>query len=208
METFAVQFPEAMCSLAYRCCTPEHVTRLFPYGSPSRDVNDCRSHHQRQLSRYIEVLQMRLAPVRYDGQRATRCLARLAAMTCADLVQARIEALVPALECKDVFTVQGNQPEGARCGQPYDCAEGLSCKQPAHDHPGVCGQPPPGECPPSCPGGFCDSGTAGACVAGAPDGAACRSDVRCATRVCWGADPRLQQDGACGLPAGVCALQQ
>jgi hypothetical protein len=210
METFAVQYPRDFCALAYSCCAPEHVNRLFPYGSPNRDAEDCRGHLQGDLNRYVQVLKQRLAPVTYDGPRASRCLTRLATMSCADLVAARTERLQPAWECNGVFGIQGHSPVGAVCGQPYDCAPGLFCQQPAHDHPGVCRplSENPGACPASCPAGmFCTSETGAMCVAGAPDGAACRYDQTCASKVCWGADARLMQDGTCGVPAGVCAVR-
>jgi hypothetical protein len=210
METFAAQFPRDFCALTYRCCAPEDVSRLFPYGKPDRDVNDCNSHLQQEYTRDVEVLKMGLAPVHYDGQRASRCLARVATMTCADLVKLRTQTLEPEFECRDVFTVQGSQPLGARCGQPYDCAVGLSCDQPAHDAPGVCRRSSelPASCPSRCPSGMvCNSDTNAMCVAGTPNGGTCQYDFRCANAVCWGADVRLGQDGVCGVPAGVCALQ-
>jgi hypothetical protein len=193
MEDFARQYPAALCDLAYRCCSPADVDRLFPYTTAGGTADQCKELGRKDLTRLVEILQMRLPT-----------------MTCADLARARSESLDPPLECDQVFTIQGSQPLGARCGQPYDCAPGLACMQPAHDHPGVCRSlaEAPGSCPLSCPARtFCDSTTGGACVNGEPDGVPCQGDRRCASRVCWGYEPGVAQPGTCGLPAGTCALQ-
>jgi hypothetical protein len=211
METFAVQYARDFCALAYRCCAPEHVNRLFPYGSPNRDAEDCRQLMQGDLAQNVQVLRARLAPVTYDGPRATRCLARLATMSCADLVAARTELLQPPWECDSVFGLrQGSAPLDAACGKLDDCAPGLFCHELAQDHPGVCRplSENPGACPPACPAGmFCSFETGPLCVAGAADGAVCRDDRSCARKVCWGADPPLGQGGTCGLPASVCLIR-
>jgi hypothetical protein len=209
METFAAEYPPLYCGLVQRCCAPDQAVRLFSHGEPTWDAASCQSGRQRQLTRYGEVLRMRLAPITYDAQRAQRCLARLPGLSCAELVRWRTGTLDPALDCDTVFQVQGNQREGGRCVQPYDCAPGLACLSPAHDSPGVCRPTAqvPGACP-TCPAGaFCDTESKGMCLMGAPDGAACQIDHRCASRICWGADRRENRDGICGVPAGTCANQ-
>jgi hypothetical protein len=209
IDTFVAKFPTAFCTAVYRCCSPGDATRFFPYGMPDRGVDDCTQLLHDRTARYREVMQMQLAPITYDGVLAARCLERLAALTCADLVKARTEEL-PALECDSVFRIQGHQPLGARCLQPYDCAEGLACLQPAHDTPGVCRTlaEVPGACPASCPAhAFCNTTTDHLCVMGAAEGAGCRFDDECASKVCMGANRAASQPGTCGFPAGACAQQ-
>jgi hypothetical protein len=208
LETFVERYSQDYCALAYRCCAPEDARAIVLGGHAPATVDACTRSFRELHQQNIRLWRNRKAPLVYDGQRAQRCLARIATMTCAEMVRSRAESVYGPLECEGVFYTPRSKTLGTSCAlSEGDCASGLACLTYWGQEAGVCRPVAevPGLCPICAADAYCPSPDTG-CVPKAPDGASCRSATGCTAGICW-KDSAGSAAFSCGLPQGTCALQ-
>jgi hypothetical protein len=207
IETFVERYSEDFCNRVYDCCAPEQARLVALIGHSPSTAAACAQAVRKFQEQNIHLLRARQAPLDYHADRAQGCLDRVAAMTCAELVQARAQTAQAAVECEGIFHTRRSRPLDAPCSSTEgDCAQGLHCRTSAGDAlNGVCRPDAeiPSVCPACPPPTSCRVTDVATCVQRAPEGASCTDGFECASGLCW-----RPTDGAgtCGLPAGSCAL--
>jgi hypothetical protein len=190
IEKTATDFARAICSSAYKCCTPE---TLMGNQSAGMSEAECETKTAQDFRNQLQTMQdsENKGRSKFDQKQVDMCLEALRAATCDTLTSIRSLSGIP--ECDSTFATP-LVAAGATCGQDFECIGGVCQKEPMAWE-GVCvGGNATGvacadnnRCAPKliCDGrGTNDDATDDVCVAEQNNGATCVDGYDCKSRNC------------------------
>jgi hypothetical protein len=186
---FNSEYPQVLCSLAFRCCAPAERRGL------GASVEECAQGQRQTLDKMASLIAKGQVPFAFDAVAAQTCLNWIRPASCDDLSSLGSSA------CPGVY--RGYAALGQVCFDGTWCAAGLGCAFDGDEEAGRC-QVPGGEgaaCGLCRPDLWCDD-VSKTCQASRADGAACRLDRECRSGDCL--SPTPQSPGTCGPPPPVC----
>jgi hypothetical protein len=153
IEKTATDFSKAICSAAYKCCTPE---TLMGNDAAGMSEAECETKTADNFRRQLQTMQQseNKGRSKFDQKQVDACLGAIRASSCETLTSIRSLAGIP--ECNSTFATP-LVAAGATCGQDFECIDSVCEKEPM--------------------------AWEGVCTAGNAAGSACADDNRCAPKL-------------------------
>jgi len=190
IEKTATDFSKAICSAAYKCCTPD---TLMGNDAAGMSEAECETKTAANFRSQLQTMQdsENKGRAKFDQKQVDACLDALRAASCEMLTSIRSLSGIPA--CNSTFVT----PEvlvGGTCGQDFECMNSVCQKEPMAWE-GVCavGNATGAACADNnrcaqqliCDGrGTSDDASDDVCVAEQDNGAACVDGFDCKSRNC------------------------
>lgn len=167
IEKTATDFAKAICSSAYKCCTPE---TLMGNAAAGMSEAECETKTADNFRNQLQTMQdsENKGRSKFDQQQVDMCLEAIRAATCDALTSIRSLSGIPA--CNSTFAT----PEvlvGGTCGQDFECMNSVCQKEPM--------------------------AWEGTCAEGAPVGASCTTDHCAQNLACDPRDGNSDTDSVC-----------
>ena len=167
IEKTATDFSKAICSAAYKCCTPD---TLMGNSAAGMSEAECEMKTADNFRSQLQTMQdsENHGRSKFDQKQVDACLDALRAASCETLTSIRTLSGIP--ECNSTFAT----PEvfvGGTCGQDFECMNSVCLKQPMAWE-GTCGE-------------------------GAPIGASCTTDHCAQNLYCDPRDGNIDTDSVC-----------
>jgi hypothetical protein len=153
IEKTATDFSKAICSSAYKCCTPD---TLMGNDAAGMSEAECETKTATNFRSQLQTMQdsENKGRSKFDQKKVDACLDALRAASCGTLTSIRSLSGIP--ECNSTF-VTPLVAVGATCGQDFECIDSVCQKEPM--------------------------AWEGVCAAGNSTGAACADNNRCAPKL-------------------------
>lgn len=188
IEKTATDFAKAICSSAYKCCTPE---TLMGNDAAGMSEAECEMKTAANFRNQLQTMQdsENKGRSKYDQKQVDACLEALRAASCEMLTSIRSLSGIPA--CNSTFAAPEVQV-GGTCGQDFECMNSVCVKQPMAWE-GTCGEGAPigASCTTdhcaqnlSCDPRDANNDTDSVCVAEQDVGGPCIDNFDCKSRVC------------------------
>ena len=167
IEKTATDFSKAICSAAYKCCTPD---TLMGNDAAGMSEAECETKTADNFRGQLQTMQQseNKGRSKFDQKQVDACLAAIRGASCETLTSIRSLASIP--ECNTTFAT----PEvyvGGTCGQDFECMNSVCLKEPMAWE-GTCGE-------------------------GAPVGASCTTDHCAQNLACDPRDGNIDTDSVC-----------
>ena len=138
IEKTATDFSKAICSAAYKCCTPD---TLMGNSAAGMSEAECEMKTADNFRSQLQTMQdsENHGRSKFDQKQVDACLDALRAASCETLTSIRTLSGIP--ECNSTFAT----PEvfvGGTCGQDFECMNSVCVKEPMAWE-GTCGEGAP-----------------------------------------------------------------
>jgi hypothetical protein len=167
IEKTATDFSKAICSAAYKCCTPD---TLMGNSAAGMSEAECEMKTADNFRSQLQTMQdsENHGRSKFDQKQVDACLDALRAASCETLTSIRTLSGIP--ECNSTFATP-LVAVGATCGQDFECIASVCQKEPM--------------------------AWEGVCAAGAPVGASCTTDHCAQNLYCDPRDGNIDTDSVC-----------
>ena len=191
---FATQFPDALCTKAFKCCTQVELSMLFDSSTTLTTTTQCDTYEETLFGFSVTRINASVTAgrVTYDADAAGACLGAISGASCTDFDH---DATTPNAPPSCAPFLVAKVAVGGGCTQNYECTTGYCKGAVTTPTPmdGMCAAVPTmGQaCESTCAAGlYCDFMSL-TCQAVKADGSACAMGDECMSGGCTG--------GVCGL---------